>query len=547
MKISLISVALELSNLSYPLGALCVESAINNDKELKHIKTETLLFEITENPKKIARKLNNQNIDIVGLSIYLWNRDWFDIFICELKQINSKVKIFAGGTEVSANYKSFDINDYIFMIAGEGENTTVKALKQYINGEEIKGQGIMSKTHDTFSYSEVLDLSNLSSPILSGKSLPFMDRYNSILWEMTRGCPFHCGFCFESKGLRSVRNYPFDRIEKELDIIVKKGVPDVFVLDPTFNIDKKRTLKILNLIKRKAPNVHFTFELRAELLDEQLANAFSEVFCSLQIGLQSIHKEVLNTVNRNFNIKLFKEKITLLERRGLVYGLDLIAGLPNDTLERFKESLNFTVSCKPSNIDIFPLALLPGTKIAEQAEHFKLKSLSKSPYTIIETPSLSKKDLKEIMKIKRGCDLFYTKGQSVMYTTLLCDTFKITPDILFYQFDSLLHEIENKGNNIDDIDIFELQDSFIKNLIRKYRKEEFKKPLLSYIEMHQGISYFHETGDTPLMNLSYSPNDLSLLDRQNIEKFYSKHKPFKKDKSYVIVPVGNSIDIVEYK
>ncbi|MBK5200896.1 MAG: radical SAM protein [Spirochaetaceae bacterium] len=547
MKISIVSVAIELSNLSFPLGALCVETAIKSDPRLNDVDCNTVLFTIEDSPSESAMKIKDSGVDLIGLSVYLWNRVWLDSFMNELNIIAPNIKIFAGGTEVSANYPSFNLDKFIFMTAGEGEAPTPVALAQYLNNEEIKGLGIMSKDSPSFSYASVLDLSKLESPILTKVCDPFLIEGGSMLWEMTRGCPFHCGFCFESKGLRGVRDYPYDRIKQEIDYIVDKGINDVFVLDPTFNINKERTMKMLNLIRTKASDIHFSFELRAELLDQDLADGFGSIFCSLQIGLQSIHQDVLKSVGRDFIKKLFKEKITLLEERGIVYGLDLIIGLPHDTLAKFKESLDFTIGCKPSNVDIFPLSLLPGTRIADEADSYGMKYDKNSPYVVKETPSFSKEDMVKAMKIKNGCDLFYTKGQASMYTNLVCETLEIRPSQLFEYFNSYLEYLTSKGHDIEEMDIFDLQDNFLKQMMKKFKKEEYNIPLFSYIEMHQGIAYFFEEGMGPLLSLYYQPNELALLDKQKIERFAKKHEPFEEPKDFMIVELDEGIDFIEYK
>ena len=546
MNILLISTAIEKSNLSFPLGALCIESAIKNDKELNSIiNVKTNLYDLEDNPIQIARELANKDLYAIGLSIYLWNRDWFDSFTKELEALNRNIIIFAGGSEISANATSFDLNLYRFLVSGEGEETTIIALKKLINDEPLIHKGILSKENPTYSLSDNVNLDSLSSPFLTQVCDPFLDENCSILWEMTRGCPFKCGFCFESKGLRTVRNYPFERIEAELDYIVSKGIKDIFVLDPTFNIDKKRTLKILNLIKYKAPDIHFTFEIRAELIDEDIAKAFSEIFCSLQIGLQSIHSDVLKTVNRNFKLDLFKEKISILEKLNLVYGLDLIIGLPNDNLAKFKESLDFTVFCKPSNIDIFLLSLLPGTKIYDEIDKYQIKYNKESPYTLIQNPSFTLDDIEIALKIKKGCDLFYTKGEAVMFMKVISDTFDIKPSDIFESFIDFL-ENNYSEEEIEIIDIFELQDAFIRDSLPKHGALYLEKALLSYIEMHQGLAYYLEVGESPILSLYYTPNKLSDLDDNNIKDFVKTNKPFKKPKNYYIVGEYGNIDIIEY-
>ena len=161
-------------------------------------------------------------------------------------------------------------------------------------------------------------------------------------------------------------------------------------------------------------SMHFTFELRAELLDEELASMFASFNCSLQIGLQSIHQSVLETVNRTFKKSVFTSKMKLLNKYQVTFGLDLIIGLPKDTLSLFKESLDYAVSCTPSNIDIFLLTMLPGTVVRQKAESYGMEYLEDAPYSTLSTPTFSKEDLAKALKLKDAADLLYTKGASCM-------------------------------------------------------------------------------------------------------------------------------------
>ena len=214
----------------------------------------------------------------------------------------------------------------------------------------------------------VMDLNTLPSPYLTGTIDPC--RYSGLLWELSRGCPFKCGFCFESRGVAGVRQISLERIRKELELFEEKKVNQVFVLDPTFNCDIKRAKKILRMILKTAPLIHFTFEIRAEFIDREIAELFAGIHCSLQVGLQSAHPEVLANVNRTIDTVKFAEKISLLNSAGAIFGLDLIYGLPGDTPDGFKESLNYALRLQPNHLDIFPLAVIPGTALYDQAESF---------------------------------------------------------------------------------------------------------------------------------------------------------------------------------
>ena len=187
-----------------------------------------------------------------------------------------------------------------------------------------------------------------------------MRDYRGALWELARGCPYSCAYCYESKGEKKVRTIPLGRLEKELERFVERGTERVFVLDPTYNASRDRALSLLRLIEKKAGEIHFNFEVRAELLDRELVDAFSRIPCSLQIGLQSTNPEALALVNRPVDLKQFSKKIMLLNDAGIVFGIDLMYGLPGDTLSSFRSSVDYAVSLYPEQPRDFPARRLAG-------------------------------------------------------------------------------------------------------------------------------------------------------------------------------------------
>jgi len=421
------------------------------------------------------------------------------------------------------------------------------ALSQLLEGKEIQGQGILTKGK-ALSYAFPQDLSLLDSVLLSGSAASFVKPGSSILWEMTRGCPFSCAFCFESKGIRSVRHFTYERIDEELEYLLANQVEEVFILDPTFNMDKKRTVQMLSLLVEKAQDIHFIFELRAELLDAELADLFAELNCSLQIGLQSSNAKVLKAINRRFDPAVFQKKIALLNERGIVFGLDLIIGLPQDSFALFCNSLDFTVACKPSNIDIFALSLLPGTKLADDADTLGIKHDKDSPYTIITTPSFSREDISKALKLKDACDLFYTKGEASMWMHTLCEAAQCTPSTLFSYFATYTDFLKN-NRNVDptEMDIYELQEQFVRDLLKKLKRQKYQGPLLSFMELHQGVAFLRETGENPIITIGYELDDLAKLDTIHIEKFVAKHPNQKRQTLGIVEHDDGTIGFVDQK
>ena len=514
--------AIEKSTMSFPMGALCIKTAINGRTGLP--KAVLVEHTISEDPCRAASRTAERCPWAVGLSTYIWNSQWFRTFAARLKELSPDTIVFAGGPQAIDYTKA--LPGYLdFAVIGEGEVSTVTVLGALVQGEpldSLKTDGLVTKTFLSPVNSTLPDLSTLESPFLTGETDAIIGGYDSVLWEMTRGCPFACAFCFESRGRRLVRDYPFDRIEKELGYLVSHGVRNVFVLDPTFNLNPERAKRILRMLVERAPgDMHFTFEIRAELLDEELADLFAELNCSLQIGLQSSDPQVLSMIGRRFDEKPFAKNVRLLADRGVPFGLDVIIGLPTDDINRFSRTIDFAVALKPSNIDCFLLSLLPGTELAQRAQELGLQSHSNVERTILRTPTFDEDDIAQALRIKAGMDLFFTKGQSGMWIHSVLDELGMSSSRLFLLF---MDWLDSNGIDADEEDIWVLQDGFIEDLFISNGRKMLLPAIKSYMELHQGICFVTDTGETAEIDLSYDLNDLSMLDRMGLSDFSKSYR-----------------------
>ena len=513
--------AKEKSIMSFPMGALCIKTEINHAEGLPKASLHEHFCH--EDPVRAAKEAATRRPWAIGLSVYIWNSEWMRLFASTVRKKDPGILIFAGGPHTTAYTETFP-SWLDFAVLGEGEVSTISALSAIVSGkkpENLQMEGIITRNYVSPVSSRLPELSKLHSPFLSGEASAVLKNYDSVLWELTRGCPFACAFCFESRGKRTVRDYPLDRIEKELDYLIKNHVENVFVLDPTFNLNPERAKTILRLLLKKAPEeMHFTFEIRAELVDEQLADMFAELNCSLQIGLQSSDEEVLKTIGRKFDKDLFTEKTRLLASRGAAYGLDIIIGLPKDNLKRFRNTVNYAVSLMPSNIDCFLLSLLPGTELAMRAEEYGLVPGDDVERTILSTPTFTEKEISIALSVRRGMDLFYTKGQSCMWIHCILEALNITACNLF----SLFVKWMDQTGRSEEEDIWVLQDDFVQSLFEKTQNAKLLPAMKSFMELHQGICYVTDTCEPAQVDLSYRPEDLALLDEMSLAEFVKSKK-----------------------
>jgi hypothetical protein len=222
---------------------------------------------------------------------------------------------------------------------------------------------------------------------------------------LARGCPYACSYCYESKGARKLRRVPEERIAAELALFAEAGVGSVYVLDRPSTPTRSGPGGLLDLIAKQGKGMHFHFEVRAESLDRGLAKRFAAVDSSLQIGLQTARPEISEKVGRSLDRGLFASKIGLLNEEGVVFGLDLIYGLPGDDLVGFRGSLDYALGLYPNNLDVFRLAVLPGTALADDAAALGLRHDVRAPYLVSSTPTFPAADLDKAERLAEACDL----------------------------------------------------------------------------------------------------------------------------------------------
>ncbi len=549
----------ETSPQAIPLGAACVASSIKADCHGKE-RFAVSLQDFSQEDKDfiqaykrgaesaallMAEKLASFRPFAVAFSVYVWNHVILDLCAGQLKKILPDVVTIAGGPEVTANPENFKNFDY--KVAGQGEVAVPLLLnrlyenlvtgKEKISESEYERElasipGIYCSTLSKESPSDAFSgqvrralpcaPENTPSPYLDGTIDPA--RYGGALWELARGCPFKCSYCYESKGEKKISYFPMDRLEKEIELFAAKKIPQVFVLDPTYNASKERAIKMLGIIRKKAPGMFFYFEARAEFIDRQLAEAFSKVPCCIQFGLQSANPSVLKNVHRTLDRKLFSRNIGYLNDVGVTFGFDLIYGLPEDNFTGFKESIDYALSLYPNNLELFCLSVLPGTNLHDDAPGFGMVWDPKPPYHVISTPQFSREDLGRAEKLALATNLFYTQGRAVpWFNSVLYPLHEKASDFL-WGFAMWL-EKNNKIKEKDKIDsrlITGLQKEFVRE---KYAARHLKSliPVAEdLIEMNGALGLCTFDGSESTVTTNYHPDDVMSEYGSDLE-FFAKN------------------------
>src|SRR5581483_4767446 len=172
------------------------------------------------------------------------------------------------------------------------------------------------------------DLNQLGSPYLGG-ILDVRDE-QMLLLETTRGCVFHCKFCYYPKSYDKQYYLSDENVLASLRHAEERGAREVILLDPTLN-QRRDFSHFLRLLIRGNPAKRFTYfgELRGEGITAETATLLREAnFTEVEVGLQSIDADAQKQMDRKNNLRAFERGVRAMMDVGIKVKVDLIVGLP---------------------------------------------------------------------------------------------------------------------------------------------------------------------------------------------------------------------------
>jgi radical SAM superfamily enzyme YgiQ (UPF0313 family) len=326
---------------------------------------------------------------VVGFTCYLWNVERSLWIADNLKQRRPEMTIVLGGPEITEdNAWVFAAAPIDWAIIGEGEAAYAELLEKTRTNSFARSHSSLGP--EMITSHPLPDLNDIPSPYLSGL-IATADRRMMVL-ESVRGCPHRCKFCYYPKGNKSRRFFSLERLAAELEYAVGRGVEEVVFLDPSLNgrRDFERFLELLckfNEHKR----LRFSGELRAETLNTKQVDLLAKAgFFEVEIGLQSVDTQTQRLMGRITDTAAFARGAKALMAAGVTARVDLIVGLPGDTIDSVRRSIDFLADTRAySEAQIFNLSILPGTAFRKQAGRLGLSFQDRPPYYVLQTPTLN--------------------------------------------------------------------------------------------------------------------------------------------------------------
>ncbi len=330
---------------------------------------------------------------LVGMTCYLWNIERSLFLSREIKKQLPDCKMVLGGPEVSLD-NDFLLRhpDFDMGVIGEGEAIWKTSLSSFPHIQELPNLILPEKENPwRFNRREPswVSLSHLPSPYLTGSLDPQIEEV--LYLETLRGCSRRRAYCYYHKWSKGIRIFPSERILTEIKRAREKGVKEVVFLDPCFTQRPNLESFLEGLIEiNPDKDLHFHAEGNVEEITPLLAKKMGRAgFEQLEVGLQSVKRSTLKEIHRGFNPERFRKGVTALQEQGIEVMVDVIAGLPGDSLSDIKKSLDWVLANEACDfLMLYALSLIPGSELRRKANRLSLSFLNHPPYLLTKGPRL---------------------------------------------------------------------------------------------------------------------------------------------------------------
>lgn len=421
------------------------------------------LAEFTINNQKdyIIEEIFKRKPDVLCFSVYIWNLDYVEDVAREFHKICPDVPIWVGGPEVSYEVDRF-LKEHPYIkgvIIGEGEDTFREVCAHYVEGNDVKKLGNIDgiayrNENEQYLFTKARCLTDMSKlPFAYDRMADFSNRI--IYYESSRGCPFSCSYCLSSVD-KTLRFRDLELVKEELKFFVDQKVPQIKFVDRTFNCKHEHAMEIWRFIKEHDNGVtNFHFEISADLLNEEELELISTMrpgLIQLEIGVQSTNEVTIKEIHRTMKLERLKEVVMRIQKNGNIHEhLDLIAGLPYEDYESFRNSFDEIYALKPNQLQLGFLKVLKGSYMFEHADEYGILYHDKPPYEVLRTNWLSYEEVLAIKQIEEMLEVYYNSGQ-----------FEVTMKIFDYLYESAFDMFFELGQFYEEKQYFGMSHSRMK-------------------------------------------------------------------------------------
>lgn len=239
-----------------------------------------------------------------------------------------------------------------------------------------------------------------------------------------RGCPFSCSFCLAPvvSGRKVRRRSPENVVAELRECVERFGIRDFLFRSDLFTADKKWVARLCQAILDGGLAIRWSCNSRADTIDRETLQLMKRAGCWLiAFGIESGSEELLQKMNKRLDKDEARQALRLLREERVKSSIYLLIGLPWETRETFRESVEFAKELDPDFIEFFYVYPFLGTQLYEDAVSLGVLERGQLPtmaynHAAMPTLSLSIDELETLRT--QALREFYLRPRYILRTLL---------------------------------------------------------------------------------------------------------------------------------
>jgi radical SAM superfamily enzyme YgiQ (UPF0313 family) len=319
-------------------------------------------------PEPIKALLTEYRPDAVGCSVVNANR-WGGIEVARLaKQVNPKVTTLLGGPAATFLdeffINNFDEIDYV--VRGEGEYSTRDLIAALEMGRPEAAADIPGLTFRQGSRV----VTTPDAPFIANlDDLPDPAQYFDFQHlAISRGCPADCAFCGSPRLWgRRVRFHSAEYFVDQIERLVRRGAPFLYVSDDTFTLKKKLVIEVCQKIIDRGLDVAWQAISRVDLVDAEIIGWMRRAGCiQISYGVEHGSPQIRKILNKKVSNDQIEKAFSLTRAQGILPRAYFIYGCPGEDQASIDQTIDLIERIKPLGAVFYILTLFPGIRLYDQ-------------------------------------------------------------------------------------------------------------------------------------------------------------------------------------
>jgi len=321
-----------------------------------------------------------------------------------LKQLNLNIKTLFVGGHISALPLNVLAEPSVDMICqNEGVYTISNLLKTDLSTKQlksVKGLGYKFEGNSVLNSPEMIVPRNRLEQDLPGMAwdlLPDIKKYRTAGWHSwsnntesapfaslytSLGCPYKCSFCMiniinrtnPSAGIASADSNIFrywnpDFIINQFDQIAEMGIKNVKIADELFVLNPNHFEKICELIVERGYDFNIWAYSRIDTCKPKWLDILKKAGVNwLGLGIENPNQVLRQEIHKDgYKEVKIGDLMENMRNAGINIGGNYIFGLPMDTHESMRDTLDFAMENKTEMVNFYCAMAYPGSPLHLQA------------------------------------------------------------------------------------------------------------------------------------------------------------------------------------